>query len=325
MTERESSELMEFYIFSNTIDNYLAMADELTQGFQTKKWITYGNPSGTRGTFSGLPASKVGFGIASCDLAANYGYPGNTNIGTSFTDSISIRKIIHYLSNKQTKPASYTKVNATAYQIGGLMTWSINYDLTSCSGAPNFVSKTYDNIFSTVISKSSQKEILTFSIPNQKGSTQINSISKTIEVTMPIGTNLSSLIPTYTISPKATSSPASGLAQNFNSNVIYTVTAEDNSTQQWTVKVKLETSASIENNSQKNLLIFPNPFENELNIKSSNQLNKMEIYTSLGKKIVDINDIDIDTKINTTYWTEGIYILKTTLKNGDIQIQKLIK
>jgi hypothetical protein len=49
---------------------------------------------------------------------------------------------------------------------------------------------------------------------------------------VPIGTNLTSLAPTITISDGATVSPASGVAQNFTNPVTYTVTAQDGVTTQ---------------------------------------------------------------------------------------------
>ena len=45
------------------------------------------------------------------------------------------------------------------------------------------------------------------------------------------------LVPTIDLSANATSSPASGVAQNFTSPVTYTVTAEDGTTQAWVVTV----------------------------------------------------------------------------------------
>ncbi|MHB9294136.1 hypothetical protein Holit_03262 [Hollandina sp. SP2] len=58
-----------------------------------------------------------------------------------------------------------------------------------------------------------------------------------ITVTVPFGTDLTSLTPTITIAGVSVS-PASGTAQDFSSPVTYTVTAEDNSTAVYTVRVR---------------------------------------------------------------------------------------
>ncbi|GAB4446368.1 MAG: hypothetical protein Fur0028_00770 [Bacteroidales bacterium] len=85
-----------------------------------------------------------------------------------------------------------------------------------------------------------QAEIVSFDIPNQVSST-INSTNATVDITMPIGTDPTNLIPTITVSTNATISPASGVAQDFTNPVIYTVTAEDNTTKIWTVTVTVLT------------------------------------------------------------------------------------
>ena len=55
--------------------------------------------------------------------------------------------------------------------------------------------------------------------------------------TVPKGTDVTSLAPTYTVSRSATGAPASGTAQDFTKPVTYTVTAQDGSAQDYTVTV----------------------------------------------------------------------------------------
>jgi len=82
---------------------------------------------------------------------------------------------------------------------------------------------------------STATNIISFSIPNQVSSS-INEVNHIVNIVMPYGTALTSLIPIIAISPGATINPASSVAQNFSSNVTYTITAEDEvTTQDWTV------------------------------------------------------------------------------------------
>ena len=60
--------------------------------------------------------------------------------------------------------------------------------------------------------------------------------SHTIALTVPFGTDVTTLVPTIT-QTGASVSPASGVSQNFTSPVTYTVTAEDSTTQAYTVTV----------------------------------------------------------------------------------------
>jgi len=84
------------------------------------------------------------------------------------------------------------------------------------------------------IPKSSAKAITSFTLAGVAGTIT----GTTIDVTVPYGTDLSSIAATVVISASATVSPASGAAIDLSSKTAtYTVTAEDLSTQPYTVNV----------------------------------------------------------------------------------------
>ncbi|WP_425392096.1 BspA family leucine-rich repeat surface protein [Ekhidna sp.] len=74
---------------------------------------------------------------------------------------------------------------------------------------------------------STEALITSFSIPNQVGETTIDNDLGTIEVVMPVGTDVTGLTPTIEVSTGAAVSPESEIAQDFSNSVTYTVTAED--------------------------------------------------------------------------------------------------
>ena len=76
---------------------------------------------------------------------------------------------------------------------------------------------------------SNQASILSFSFANPPVTGTITGTN--IALSVPFGTDLTNLVPTITISEKATISPASGLPRNFSSPVTYIVTAEDGITE----------------------------------------------------------------------------------------------
>ena len=87
---------------------------------------------------------------------------------------------------------------------------------------------------------SNKADILTFSIPDQTG-IDGDITARTIDVVVPLGTNLTTLTPTFTLSPEATSSPESGTSGDYTSPVTITVTAEDETTTlDWVVTVTEE-------------------------------------------------------------------------------------
>ena len=87
-----------------------------------------------------------------------------------------------------------------------------------------------------IMPPSSEKAITAFTVPGQTGTTVINETLHAIAVTMPLGTDVTALVPTIAISG-ASVSPASGVAHDFTGPVTYTVTAADASTQDYTVTV----------------------------------------------------------------------------------------
>ena len=68
---------------------------------------------------------------------------------------------------------------------------------------------------------------------------------KKITATVANGTDVKALVPTIVVSEKATISPATAVAQNFTSPVEYTVTAEDGTTQKYTVTVTVSTGVTF--------------------------------------------------------------------------------
>ncbi|MFY0608679.1 MAG: DUF5018 domain-containing protein [Cyclobacteriaceae bacterium] len=84
---------------------------------------------------------------------------------------------------------------------------------------------------------SAEARITGFDFSNQVGDESIE--DTLVNVVMPFGTLLAALTPEIIVSDKATISPASGTSQDFSDSVVYTVTAEDGSIQQWIVKITI--------------------------------------------------------------------------------------
>lgn len=85
--------------------------------------------------------------------------------------------------------------------------------------------------------KSDAKEILDFTFAGLTPSVKASINGTAISATVPFGTDVTALKPSVTVSPKSTVNPASGEAQDFSSAITYTVTAEDGTTQAYTVTV----------------------------------------------------------------------------------------
>ena len=104
--------------------------------------------------------------------------------------------------------------------------------------------------------KSMAKDITAFSFSGLSPvvNCAIDGTTKMISATLPAGTDATKLIPTITLSAKATVSPATGVAQDFTKAVVYTVTAEDGTKQAYTATIvapaaPIVTTKTIKSNS----------------------------------------------------------------------------
>jgi len=133
--------------------------------------------------------------------------------------------------------AATAKVGATVQESGVTandFTNPVTYTVTAEDGS------TQDWVVTVNLAvASTEKDILTFTIAGQVSSV-IDANAATVNVVMPFGTNVTSLTPTITVSQYANIEPASGVAQDFTNPVVYTVTAQDGSTKQYTVTVTVQ-------------------------------------------------------------------------------------
>ncbi|GAB4340447.1 MAG: hypothetical protein OHK0038_19940 [Flammeovirgaceae bacterium] len=158
-------------------------------------------------------------------------YTGTINEGASPNPTISVE--LPTATDVSSLTPTITTSSCASVNPSGAQNFSspVNYIVTAQDGT---TTKTY-TVDVTFAAPSSAKDILTFVINSVNGV-----ISGTnITVTLPTGTNVTSLTPTITVSEFASVSPSSGSSQNFTNDVVYTVTAQDGTTKQYTVSVVL--------------------------------------------------------------------------------------
>jgi len=123
------------------------------------------------------------------------------------------------------------------------------YNVLGVSGTYNISSLTPDKVATgtvyglgqvgTRVTLSSAKNITAFSFSSPSVSGTINQSSHTISLTVPFGTNVTSLTPNISVSANATVSSSTGVAKNFTNPVTYIVTAQDLSTQNYLITVTI--------------------------------------------------------------------------------------
>lgn len=80
------------------------------------------------------------------------------------------------------------------------------------------------------------------------------------------------------------------------------------------------------NNLRNSLRIYPNPFENDLRIESSQiELKNLEVFDVLGRLILKLDRINNKDFIINFNRSPGCYLLKVILMNGEVTYHKIVK
>jgi eukaryotic-like serine/threonine-protein kinase len=165
---------------------------------------------------------------------------------TGAISGTSITATVPFGTNLNLAPTITVSAKATVSPSSGSsqdFSKSVAYTVTAEDGSK----LTYNVAVS--LGKSPEKDILTFAFNGITPAVActIDATTKTISATLPAGTDATKLVPTVTLSPKASVSPASGVAQDFSKEVSYTVTAEDGGTVVYKVNVTVTVPATRTN------------------------------------------------------------------------------
>lgn len=165
-------------------------------------------------TFPGLPTPT----ISGTNITVTV--PFSTNV-TALSPTYSLA------SGGSCVPASGTTLDFTGTQ---------NYVVSAAGFA--------DKIYAVTVTKaaaSTAKDITAFAFPGLPATT-IG--ANTVSLTVPFGTSVTNLSPTYSVSALAAGSPISGTARDFTTPETYTVTAENGATKVYTVTVTIAPASS---------------------------------------------------------------------------------
>lgn len=164
-----------------------------------------------------------------------------------------------------------------------------------------------------------QNGITSLTVPDQMGSSQINSENHTIVFQMPYGVDISALRPVITLNDRATSQPASSQAVDLRQPVQYTVTAENGSEQVWTV-------SCIQKNTANDITAFtvPNQYGNT-SIDTSNHTIYFEVkqgtsVTALSPTITISTNADIYPDSGAVRDFSGSVTYLVTAQDGSPQV-----
>ncbi len=92
-----------------------------------------------------------------------------------------------------------------------------------------------------------------------------------------------------------------------------------------TITPVYESIVSIDINHQYDTRVFPNPFSNYLTISSGSLIDRVELYTTTGKKILRKYPAREYYKMDLSHLQEGIYLLIAISGSGKVFVKKLLK
>ena len=159
---------------------------------------------------------------------------------------------------------------------------------------------------------SSTKAITAFNIVSPVAATGvITESTHTIAITVPFGTVVTALVPTITHTG-ASINPATGVANNFTTPAIYTVTAADASKQDYTVKVTVSPlSGSLDTTFGKSGMVTTpigsgNAVAHALGIQSDGKIVAAGSSNNIGNDDFTLVRYNTDGSFDTTFGTGGI-------------------
>ena len=89
------------------------------------------------------------------------------------------------------------------------------------------------------------------------------------------------------------------------------------------VNVDFNPTASVDDVFASNVSIYPNPAKEFVNISSSVEINKIEVYNLLGKKVSSSSNL-INNTLDISNLSKGMYLLKLTSEKGTAT-KKIVK
>jgi hypothetical protein len=214
-------------------------------------WWYFNQPSGAQTTTQSSDKVINSFSFSGLNPEVD-GVVDNTNYTVSlsvpsYTDVTNLTPTISISDNATISPDSGVAedfTNPITYTITAQDGSTQDYTVTVTGGTTNQSgNSTSSTTNSTTTTQSSDKVINSFSFDNLNPEVdgKIDNTNYAITLTVPSGIDVTDLTPTISISDNATISPDSDVTEDFTNPITYTVTAQDGSTQDYTVTVKTAT------------------------------------------------------------------------------------
>lgn len=122
-------------------------------------------------------------------------------------------------------------------------TYTVTYNVSDSSGNAAVEIVRMVEVITGDNPQSPENDILSFAIPGQQKTANIDATDHTVTLNVPSGTETNVSPIALSVSPDASVSPSQNEPQNFKNPITYIVTAENGDQQEWTVEVNVAASA----------------------------------------------------------------------------------
>ncbi len=209
----EQVEAMDVYNeVTQEYDEYCRTNDYLTKVFFTTGPVDATNASGIVGYYKYLAYEAIRNYVSQIDNAVLFDYADilcYDDDGTGPNTASYNGNVFPIITQDNVSPEQTGHISNTgALRLGKALWWMLAR-IAGWDGNPEIISET---------------DITFFTINNQIGPAIINTTNHTVNVQVVYGTDLTSLIPTITVSGVETIYPSRGVAKNFTFPIVYTVT-----------------------------------------------------------------------------------------------------
>ena len=92
-----------------------------------------------------------------------------------------------------------------------------------------------------------------------------------------------------------------------------------------TCKVIVKPATSVEDMLFANIVVLPNPFNNELRIVGGDLRGKYALYNTQGVVVTSGVLEGTETRINTSSFPAGMYLLRLSAENGVVKTYRVVK
>lgn len=104
---------------------------------------------------------------------------------------------------------------------------------------------------------------------------------------------------------------------------VYTITAEFGGNSYETI-FGVNTNLGTEDLQQAEITLYPNPTTNKIFVEANSQIEKIQIFDLVGRKVLEVSPLAEKTEINLDYLSQGIYSVVIS-SEGNKYVKKLLK